>query len=128
MADWIVSDIQPFHIAGLIAPHLAIPKAPLPNRLILFFWPASRHASLPRANPTVQTVRCDVTVADQKMNMVWQDHVTADRKIIVMFAMPGCGGCFRSRNIITTLIYVIIYRIGAQSFSQWVQKAATFDN
>jgi hypothetical protein len=40
VADWIVSDIQPFHIAGLIAPHLAIPKAPLPNRLILFFWPA----------------------------------------------------------------------------------------
>ena len=34
---WVVSDIQPFHIAGLIAPHLAIPKAPLPNRFISSF-------------------------------------------------------------------------------------------
>jgi hypothetical protein len=34
---WVVSDIQPFRIAGSIAPHLAIPKAPLPNRFISSF-------------------------------------------------------------------------------------------
>jgi len=28
MADWVVSNIQPFHITGVIAPRLTIPKAP----------------------------------------------------------------------------------------------------
>jgi hypothetical protein len=35
--DQVISDIQPFHVAGMIAPHLTIPETPLRNRLILLF-------------------------------------------------------------------------------------------
>jgi hypothetical protein len=53
MADGVVSNVQPFHVAGLIAPHLPVPKAPLPNRSILLSRPAPGDVGLPRANPTV---------------------------------------------------------------------------
>jgi hypothetical protein len=52
MADGVVSNVQPFHVAGLIAPHLPVPKAPLPNWLILLSRPAPGDVGLPRANPT----------------------------------------------------------------------------
>jgi hypothetical protein len=32
MADGVFLSVQPFHFAGLIAPHLPVPKAPLPSR------------------------------------------------------------------------------------------------
>jgi hypothetical protein len=53
MADGVVSNVQSFHVAGLIAPHLPVPKAPLPNRAILLSRPAPGDVGLSRANPTV---------------------------------------------------------------------------